>query len=72
MITERQFDELIEDAREIINTTYPEWRLGQCIFNLLAMNYPATADLIRGTELDMYYNNDRIIKFKNKLNELKL
>ena len=66
MITIEQFEEVHKEAEEAVKL-HPEWRKGQAFFNLLNSMQPATADYIRSTELDMFYNDDVIEKFKTAI-----
>jgi hypothetical protein len=36
------------------------WRRGQCLFNALYELYPSISDVIRGTDVDPFYNDDKI------------
>ena len=49
-----------------------EWRLGQAYFNYAYEIYPQEVDIIRGTNYDCYYDDNKIGTFLNKLNELLL
>lgn len=40
-----------------------EQRMGQALFNALHDLSPELADLIRGTDVDPFYNDDRILAF---------
>ena len=47
-----------------------EWRLGQAYFNYAYEMWPDEVELLRGTDFDCFYINERIPVFLNKLNEL--
>jgi hypothetical protein len=43
---------------------YPEWRVGQRFFNVLARMDPVLADMIRGTSADPFYDDSKIPAFE--------
>jgi hypothetical protein len=49
---------------------YPEWRVGQSMFNSLCIVCPVTADKIRGTVYDPYACDNRLPLFKERCFEL--
>jgi hypothetical protein len=63
----------VEDvARKAIyyKSINPSWRWGQAAFNACYELFPDIADIIRGTECDPFYDDSRLEKFINKVNEL--
>lgn len=44
--------------------TNPEWREGQVYFNVLEVYLPELAAQVRGTDLDPFYNDDRLDAFR--------
>lgn len=58
--------ENINNLIKVNKSIYPNWREGELYFNSLYELYPRIADLIRGTEYDMFYVDSNIDKFKNK------
>jgi len=49
---------------------YPEWRVGQSMFNSLNRVCPVTAELIRASVYDPYNNDGRLALFKERCFEL--
>jgi hypothetical protein len=50
-----------KDVREVskIYTKYfPEWRIGQSFFNILAQFHPEISEVIIGTDKDMFFKDD--------------
>ena len=47
------------------------WRKGQKAFNDLYLEYPEIANLIRGTEYDPFYNDEKLEAFYVRVAELK-
>ena len=68
MITEKQFKEVLMIAEET-NKEFPNWRKGQSVFNTLCNMHPDTAENIRTTELDMFYDDKKIDKFETYIKE---
>jgi len=51
-------------AEVILNLLkHKQWRLGQAMFNTLYELAPTRADKIRGSGLDPFHNNSRILPF---------
>ena len=46
-----------------------EWRLGQAYFNYAEELYPEETNLLRGTEYDCFYDDNKISIFLEKLNK---
>ena len=46
-----------------------EWRLGQAYFNYAEELYPKETNLLRGTEYDCFYDDNKISIFLEKLNK---
>ena len=42
-----------------MQTKYPEFRIGQCLYNALYDNNPELAEKVNGTELDPFYTKDK-------------
>jgi hypothetical protein len=42
---------------------FPEWRSGQCHFNALMDSHPNLAEMIRGTDLDPFFQDKRLPDF---------
>jgi hypothetical protein len=53
-LNDKQIGQLADRMR-INQINYPEWRLGQLLFNSLYEVKPRLANLIRGTRYDPYY-----------------
>lgn len=58
---------IVTQKAEELNKQYPKWRKGQSFFNALVIEFPAAAETIRATQLDMFYNDETINKFKNSI-----
>ena len=44
-----------------------DWRNGQCAFNLLVRVRPDLSEMIRGSLMDPFYRDDRLIDFYDYL-----
>ena len=64
-MTLQEYDALVSDAKEVAKEK--EWRHGQTVFNLMSEQYPEEADRIRGTGLDMFYNDYNIEEYRKAL-----
>jgi hypothetical protein len=42
---------------------HPEWRMGQLVFNVTFDLYPETANVLRGSPIDCFHNNDNVEHF---------
>lgn len=54
----------------LVETTqkeHPQWRYGQTMFNVLTTFAPGIAEIIRGSEIDMFYNDDVVEEFKKAI-----
>ncbi len=54
-LSEDQLTELINIAQDTL-IKHPSLRSGQAFFNTLHEKYPNIADIVRGTDLDPFYN----------------
>jgi hypothetical protein len=55
------FNEFYEIYQRALSTnTYPDWRKGQTLYNLLSFNHPVLAKQILGSELDPYYTDENL------------
>jgi len=64
-LSQDQINEVLNHAKDMIRQ-HPEYRWGQSVFNSLCQFYPDTANAIRTTENDPYYNDgivDQCINF---------
>jgi hypothetical protein len=53
------FNEFYEIYQRALSTnTYPDWRKGQTLFNMLFFHNPGLANQIRGSKMDPFYLND--------------
>lgn len=57
MSRQHVIDYFIESGRW--RECYPDWRLGQCLFNVLYERHPELADEIRGGPLDPFNLGDK-------------
>jgi hypothetical protein len=48
--------------------TYKDWRWGQCIFNAYYAFFPKECNILRGTEDDCFYRDDKVEKFLSHFN----
>jgi len=55
---------IIED---LVKERPKEWRKGQAYFNFAHSMFPEEADKIRGTEADCFYDDTKIVQFKDTL-----
>lgn len=62
--------DMIENLAVYLCFEHSDWRYGQAIFNALYILNPDTANLIRGTEYDCFYSNNKIETFKKKVLEI--
>ena len=65
-MTLEQYEDMLKVVDSVMELQ-PEWRRGQTVFNLLVQLYPEDAEIVRGSSLDMFYNNENINKFKSTL-----
>lgn len=56
------FSTFVQTAETVKGRT-PDWRMGQTYFNVLSQVRPDLAELVRGTELDPFYQDDRVVGF---------
>jgi hypothetical protein len=47
---------------------YPELRFGQAVFNLACRHYSENAENVRGSDLDPFYHDDKVVDFVNAIN----
>lgn len=47
-----------------------DWRLGQAYFNYAYQYFPKEVDILRGTDRDCFYDDEKIPTFLNALNNL--
>ena len=66
-LTPEQFAEFGMRVQSMLKAT--KWRCGQAMFNVLADLHPALASDIRSTELDPFYQNERIGAFMKHILE---
>ncbi len=66
MITLEEFDTVLDLAR-VAHRENPDWRWGQAVFNTLHALHRDEANSIRGTSLDMFYDEANIEKYKAHL-----
>ncbi len=65
-MTLEQYEDMLRMVDSVIELQ-PKWRRGQTVFNLLVQLYPEDAEVIRGSSLDMFYNDENIDEFKKTL-----
>ncbi len=65
-MTLEQYEDMLRVVDSVMELQ-PEWRRGQTVFNLLVQLYPDDAEVVRGSSLDMFYNDENIEKFKKTL-----
>lgn len=46
------------------------WRFGQAVFNFTFGKYPEQANMLRGSDVDCFYNDDKINEFIETMIEL--
>lgn len=64
-MTEQEFEDLKRKVNESWEEHSLHWRKGQALFNTLYELYPDIADDIRGTEIDPFHVDTRIVKCYN-------
>ena len=69
MINKQQYAVVLA-AADVNRISNPEWRRGQAVFNVLYKLHPEVADSIRGTEHDMYHNDENIEQFKELITKI--
>ena len=62
MLNKERFFIMIEEAARIIERV-GEWRYGQAVFNLAYDTFPEEANLLRGTQDDCFYDDDKVEAF---------
>lgn len=65
-MTLEQYEDLLETA-EKVNQVETKWRKGQSVFNTMVSLYPEEAELVRGSSLDMFYDDENIKEYKKIL-----
>ncbi len=56
---------------EQASTERPDgWRLGQAVFNFTFGKYPKQANILRGSDVDCFHNDDKINVFIETMVEL--
>jgi hypothetical protein len=60
----------MEQEAERLQYSFPEWRKGQALFNVVYCFYPEIANEIRGSEFDCFHVDERIELFKRRVLEL--
>ncbi len=53
----------IKNESKIVNKKNKEWRLGQTIFNVISDYCGSIADQFRGTNVDCFYDDNKIDDF---------
>jgi hypothetical protein len=59
---ETSFNDYINRVLQM-QEAHPEWRVGQTFFNVLYIMRPKMADQVRGSEIDPFYQDDRVLIF---------
>jgi hypothetical protein len=62
----------IDILHQMVNFKPLAWRMGQAYFNFGLILYPEEVEQIRATEEDCFYNDEKILKFIDKLESLLL
>ena len=65
-MTLEQYEDMLRMVKSVMELQ-PTWRRGQTVFNLLVQLYPEEGEVVRGSSLDMFYNDENINKFKETL-----
>jgi hypothetical protein len=70
---ERKLNKMITIEEEISYLTekYPNWRKGQIVFNAAFMLDPDKANLLRGGEVDCFYDDSKIDLFLQAFKKIK-
>ena len=58
---------LIEEYTNKTLVSYPTWRRGQTLFNVVADLHPNVAEQIRATTYDCFYDDGKIDIFKTEV-----
>lgn len=64
LLTQDDLTLLYEECR-YIKSAHPEFRIGQSWMNALHKHYPATYNLVTGTDKDPFYDDEKIESFLN-------
>jgi hypothetical protein len=59
--------QMVDNLAQYILMNQSDLRCGQAVFNALHILDPETANMIRGTWDDCFYNDNKIEKFKNRV-----
>ena len=61
----KTYEEYLEECARV-QATYPSWRWGQTLFNVLSESRPDLSKKVHGTELDTFYA-DHATKRREKI-----
>lgn len=55
--------QFVQDTYQMLRGAPDNWRMGQTAFNVLVNVRPDLSEQVRGTDLDPFYKDDRLLAF---------
>lgn len=57
------FSDFVVAVADFMGRRPESWRAGQTAFNLLVQVNPTVAEMVRGSDFDPFYRDDRLVDF---------